>query len=106
MRVVSGSTSGEISTDTVFEFEQTEDVFSARYVGGQIIDGYLIGRLQHGYQGTFRYVQADSSGNLDSGVSSVTLIRLPDGRLRMVENFQWLTRDASGTNVLEEIEQQ
>ncbi len=103
MRTAVQSEAGAVSADTQFVFEQTGDVFSARYVGGVIVDGYLIGRLQNDGQFVFRYVQADTSGNLDAGVSSGFVERLPDGRLRMTENFQWLTRDEHGQNVFEEL---
>jgi hypothetical protein len=36
-------------------------------------------------------------------MSTGTLERLPEGRLRLIEQFQWLTRPGSGTNVFEEI---
>lgn len=91
-----------VSTSTVLTFEQQGNVVSARYRGGEIIDGYLIGQLE-GWSLRFRYVQADRSGRLDAGVSEGVLDRLPDGRLRLVEHYQWLTRSESGTNIFEEI---
>ena len=94
--------SGVVSGETIFTFEQTGDVVSARYRGGDIIDGYLIGQLS-GANLHFRYVQADGSGALDAGVSNGELERLSDGRLRLVEHFQWITRQGSGTNVFEQI---
>lgn len=102
MRAVSTAATGVVSNSTLLVFEQTGDVVSARYRGGAIIDGYLIGRLE-GLGLTFRYVQADNAGNLDAGVSTGTLSQLPDGRLRLVEEFQWLTRTERGVNVFEEI---
>lgn len=103
MRTASVSDTSEVSGDTVFVFKQIEDVFSASYRGGAIIDGYLIGRLQPDGALEFRYVQADTHGNLDAGVSKGSLSRLADGRLRITENFQWITRAGSGQNIFEEI---
>lgn len=103
MRLVAGAEAGAVSTETLFEFEQVGEVFSARYRGGDIADGYLIGRLQSGGELEFRYVQADGGGRIDAGVSTGALIRLPDGRLQLVENFQWSTRAEAGCNVFEEI---
>jgi hypothetical protein len=91
-----------VSPYTVLTFEQQGNVVSARYRGGEIIDGYLIGQLD-GWSLHFRYVQADRSGRLDAGVSEGVLDRLADGRLRLVEHYQWLTRSESGTNIFEEI---
>jgi hypothetical protein len=102
MRTASTAASGVVSSETVLVFEQVRDVVSARYRGGSIVDGYLIGRLD-GATLKFRYVQADVHGNLDAGVSIGKIERLPGGRLRLVEEFQWLTRPEGGTNVFEEI---
>lgn len=82
--------------------EQRGNVVSARVHGGEIVDGYLIGRLE-GWLLHFRYVQADRSGRLDSGVPQGVLDRLADGRLRLIEHYQWLTRPERGTNTFEEI---
>ena len=52
---------GAVTAETVFHFEQAGNVVSARYRGGPIVDGYLIGHLD-GYALQFRYVQADRAG--------------------------------------------
>ncbi len=54
MRAVSGSEGAAVSAETLFEFEQTGDLFSARYRGGEIADGYLIGKLHSGGELEFR----------------------------------------------------
>jgi len=102
MRVMSTDTNGVVSSDTILVFEQTGNVVSARYRGGSIIDGYLIG-VRESTSLRFRYVQVDERGNLDAGVSTGTIELLPDGRLRLIEQFQWLTRPEAGTNIFEEI---
>ncbi|MFI4921881.1 MAG: hypothetical protein ACHQAZ_09615 [Gammaproteobacteria bacterium] len=102
MHTASTAASGVVSGDTILVFEQKGDVVSARYRGGAVIDGYLIGQLA-GATLKFRYVQADVDGNLDAGVSTGDIERLSDGRLRLTEHFQWLTRPESGTNVFEEV---
>jgi hypothetical protein len=101
IRTASTDAAGVVSSETELVFEQSGDVVSARYRGGAIMDGYLIGRLT-GNAFHFRYVQADDQGRLDAGVSDGLFERLADGRLRLTENFQWITRPESGTNVFEE----
>ncbi len=103
MRAVSGSEVAAVSAETLFEFEQTGDLFSARYRGGEVVDGYLIGKAHSGGELEFRYVQADRRGRIDAGASTGTLNCLPDGRLQLVENFQWATRPEVGQNVFEEV---
>jgi len=90
---------GEVNSDTVLRFEQIGNVFSARYQGGGIVDGYLIGHVAERGDVLFRYVQADASGRLDQGVSTGVVVRLEDGRLQLTEDFQWLTRPGTGRNV-------
>lgn len=102
MTVSSSSAHSVVDASTVLTFEQQGNVVSARYRGGEIVDGYLIGHLQ-GWSLRFRYVQADRSGRLDAGVSEGVLDRLADGRLRLIEHYQWLTRPERGTNTFEEI---
>jgi hypothetical protein len=102
MRTTSSDVSGVVSAMTTLRFEQVGGVVSARYRGGPIVDGYLIGHLT-GTALRFRYVQADVDGRLDAGISDGSLERLGDGRLRLIERFQWLTRPEHGTNVFEEV---
>jgi hypothetical protein len=102
MRVRATDAVGVVSDETVLVFEQAGQVVSARYRGGSIVDGYLIGLLQENIL-SFRYVQADKSGRLHAGVSTGTIEILADGRLRLIEEFEWITRSGKGTNVFEEI---
>jgi hypothetical protein len=103
MRTASTAATGVVSADTILEFSQQGNVVSARYRGGSIVDGYLIG-LINGAEMTFRYVQADQAGNLDCGVSNGKFSILPDGRLQLEEEFQWLTRPSRGTNRFVQLE--
>ena len=102
MRVRATDAVGVVSDETVLVFEQAGQVVSARYRGGSIVDGYLIGLLQENIL-SFRYVQADKNGRLDAGVSTGTIEILADGRLRLIEEFEWITRNGKGTNVFEEM---
>ena len=102
MTVANADPDSVVNASTVVTFEQQGNVVSARYRGGEVVDGYLIGHLE-GRLFSFRYVQADRSGRLDAGVSDGVLDRLADGRLRLVEHYQWLTRPERGTNTFEEI---
>jgi hypothetical protein len=102
MRTRLTASSGVVSAETVVAFEQRGDVVSAAYRGGRVLAGYLVGRLA-GQRLRFRYVQTDVDGALDAGVSDAVVERLPDGRHRLTEHFQWTTRPESGTNVFEEM---
>ena len=101
MRPRQTDTASVVSRETVLRFEQVANVVSARYRGGHVIDGYLIGHL-NGVHLRFLYVQADTEGRLDAGVAEGLIERLGDGRLRLVEQFQWITRPETGSNIFEE----
>jgi hypothetical protein len=101
MRPVDALSEGRITSATLFTFNEADTVVSARYSGGWIVLGYLIGkRTPAGIE--FSYVQADVSGGIDTGRSSCDLNVLSDGRLRLVEHFRWETREGAGVNVMEE----
>ncbi|HEV2270276.1 MAG TPA: hypothetical protein VGR92_12515 [Steroidobacteraceae bacterium] len=102
MTVSNAGVNSVVNAHTTLTFEQQGNVVSARYCGGEVVDGYLIGHLA-GWSLHFRYVQADRSGRLDAGVSEGVFDRLADGRLRLVEHYQWLTREERGTNWFEEL---
>ena len=74
----------------------------ARYRGGRVERGWLAGRLV-GAQLVFRYVQRESAGALHAGRSVCEVLQLADGRVRILEHFEWRTRSGSGTNVFDEL---
>ncbi len=103
MRVVSTAEGGEVNTETLFEFTQDGSVVSARYAGGGVLLGYLVGTIStKGFH--FRYAQVDNSGRLDGGYSTCEIGRMADGRVQMAEHFKWDSREGSGTNIYEEID--
>ncbi len=101
MRVVATSELGKIDADTLFEFSQAGSMISARYVGGKIRLGFLIGTIVAD-EVTFRYCQINHEGQIDGGFSTCHLERTESGRIRLVEHFQWESGEGSGTNVLRE----
>lgn len=101
MRPLSTAGGGIIGPETTFSFSQLGDTISARYAGGTIRLGFLVG-TRHGDRLSWRYVQIDNHGRLDSGHARCELSRLADKRIRLVEHFSWDSREGSGSNVLEQ----
>jgi hypothetical protein len=102
MRPVSSSGKGEISSDTLFTFSQRDNLVHARYSGGSVRLGVLVG-TRSGNRLAWRYAQMDQAGRLDGGHALCELRSLADGRLALVEHFTWESRAGSGTNLLEQI---
>jgi hypothetical protein len=77
-----------VSGQTILEFEQKNDMVSAHYRRGSIVNGYLIGTLDSaGTSLRFCYVQIDLHGNVDAGVSTATISHLQDGRCALRSRF-------------------
>ena len=102
MRVVQTAPNGIVGKDTIFQFSQTGDIVEARYSGGRIAIGYLVGILV-GDLLSFRFCQISDQVGIDGGASRGRLERLSDGRLRIVESFTWESRDGNGVNIFEEV---
>jgi len=101
MRAVATGASGSVGADTLFTFGQRGTTVWARYAGGAVPLGYLVGTLSAGRL-AFRYAQVDLLGEVHGGRSVCDVEHLPDGRLRLLEHFQWESREGSGTNIIEE----
>lgn len=101
---VSGTAeAGVVSAETRLRFIQKGPRVMARYSGGAVTRGCLIGRVSNDGTLAFRYAQHETSGEVHAGRSSCDVIRLDNGKLRILEHFRWRTKDGSGTNVFDEL---
>lgn len=95
---------GDVGGDTRFHyFEDSDGVIHARYEGGVVRLGFLVG-TRHGDDLAFRYSHVTTSGETASGQCRSTIERLDDGRLRLHEQWEWTSRPGSGTSTLEEVD--
>lgn len=94
---------GEVSGETRFHFEQNGERIRARYSGGEIVDGQLFGTFD-GHQWNVRYVQMNEDNETSTGHSIGVVERLDDGRVRVVDEWEWESKAGSGETVLEELE--
>src|SRR5262245_52423968 len=93
--------SGEASAGTVFEYHEDDGLVWARYAGGAVRLGFLVG-TRHGDRLEFRYSQLNESGETSNGRCSTAISVLPDGRVRLDEVWEWESRPGSGTSAAEE----
>lgn len=94
---------GEVSAETVFEYHEQDGRVWARYSGGHIELGFLVG-LRSGDQLDFRYVQVNDEGRSSSGHCSTQIEQLDDGRLQLMELWQWESRLGSGSSTVTEMQ--
>lgn len=93
---------GDVGAETVFEYRQDDEVVWARYRGGAIALGFLVG-VRSGGSLSFRYSHLTAGGETASGRCRSTIEELSDGRLRLHERWQWESRPGAGTSLLEEL---
>ena len=93
---------GEASAETIFDYHEEGDLIWARYQGGAVRLGFLVG-TRSGDQLDFRYSQLSETGETSTGHCLTTISTLPDGRIRLSEEWSWESKPGSGTSVTEEI---
>lgn len=103
-RAVENSASGEVGSETVFEYHQEGEAVWATYRGGDVVVGTLVATADDEGRLDMRYGHVNRSGALMTGVCETTPEVLPDGRLRLHERWRWTSGDGtSGTSTLEEL---
>ena len=102
MYVSSTDDNGVVDVKTRLYFTQKGSKVFARYGGGLIIRGCLVGTIS-GSELVFRYTQLEDSGQIHGGRSICEVQCSPKAGLRMIEQFTWSTRNGSGTNIFDEI---
>jgi hypothetical protein len=101
---VANSESGEVSTETIFEYKQKDDLVWAEYSGGNVVFGTLIAKVVENNCLEMRYQHLNTKGDLMTGICFSTPEILYDGRIRLHEKWQWTCGDFStGTSIIEEI---
>jgi hypothetical protein len=101
---VSNTENGETSSETVFKYQQTGNILTCIYTGGRIKTGHLIGLVDEDGNIDMHYHQVNDKGQLMTGVCRSRPERLPNGKIRLHESWQWTSGDQSrGTSILEEV---
>ena len=101
---VKNTINGETSEETIFYYKQTKNIVTARYVGGKIIEGQLIGLVSKEGEINMRYHQINTNGDLMTGKCKSIPEVLTNGKIRLHEEWQWTSGDKSkGNSIIEEI---
>jgi len=108
-RSITNTSNGEVGGDTLFHYHQQDKIVWADYAGGGIVKGFLIATLQADNTLDMRYEHVNTQGELMTGRCQSTPERLPDGRIRLYERWQWTSGDStpgdgsSGESIIEEV---
>src|SRR4051812_12381899 len=91
-------------SQTLFKYKQKGHIISAIYSGGEIIQGTLIGKVQEDGSLEFRYNHVNNKDEIRGGKCVSTPKILPDGRIRLYENWRWLdAENTEGSSIIEEV---
>lgn len=103
-RAAVNASNGEVGDATKFYYHQQGNIVWAEYAGGSIVKGSLIATVQEDQSLDMRYHHVNTNGVLMTGKCRSTPEVLADGRMRMLEVWQWTSGDLStGESVIEEI---
>ncbi len=103
MNVIETAQNGVVNEQTIFDFVQKDSFVEAKYSGGKIKNGFLVGVIKENIL-EFSYCQLQTDGILDNGKSSSELAISTEGKIRLIEHFEWKSRSGeSGVNIFEEI---
>lgn len=101
---VENTDNGEVSSKTIFEYKQEGKIVSATYNGGKIIKGTLIGIVKEDSSLEFRYNHVNLEHEIRGGKCISTPTILLDGRIQLIENWQWLdAEETEGNSIIEEV---
>lgn len=104
-RSVANAGSGEVDGETRFHYRQAGAVVWATYEGGAIVKGTLTAKVETSGVLDMRYALVNLQGALMTGRCRSTPERLPDGRIRLHEDWQWTSGDgSSGRSVIEQVD--
>ena len=101
---IANTENGEVSDKTKFHYHQENDIIWAEYSGGNIVKGFLIGKVDKKSMLEFGYQHINNNFEIRIGICSSSPEWLNDGRLRLIESWQWLNGDKSkGSSIIEEV---
>lgn len=103
-RPIETSDTSQADSDTIFKYEQKENMVTATYSGGNIKFGQIIGLVDAGGILEMRYQHVDHDGELMTGYCTTTPEILPSGKVRLHERWKWTCgHRGRGRSILEEI---
>lgn len=98
------SENGEVDEQTIFTYHQNGNHLWAEYSGGDIHRGTLIGTVAQNGSLDFTYQHMNKNMQLRIGKCKSVPKVLEDGKIELLEEWQWLNGDCSeGTSVLQEL---
>lgn len=97
------SDNGEVSDSTIFHYHQENKIIWAEYSGGDILKGFLIGKIAN-LSLEFTYQHLNQTLEIMTGKCKSQIEVKEDGKIQLFEDWEWTCRDFSkGTSKLIEV---
>ena len=93
---------GDCGPLTRFAYRQEGDRIWATYEGGEVRHGVLAARADGGWL-VMRYLHADASGTVKHGTCVTAVATLPDGSLRLHEQWRWDGSNRDQESILDQV---
>ncbi len=93
---------GDVGGDTRFDYHQTGDLIWARYSGGAVRLGFLVGK-RTGDSLHFRYSHLTTAGETASGRCDSELSVTAEGLIESHESWSWESKPGTGTSIVREV---
>jgi len=103
-RPVSTEGQSDTTSETIFRYQQKDELLTGTYAGGNIRFGHLIGTVNVAGRIDMRYHHITVGGELMTGTCKSIPEEMENGKLRLHERWQWTSGDKSkGRSIIEEI---
>lgn len=87
---------GLSSNETIFQYVQQGTTITGTYKGGEITEGFIVGKQVSKNQIELLFQCITNSGDLKAGRSKGIISKNADGILLLNFDWQWLNGDLSG----------
>ncbi len=99
------SEKGDVDGETIFFYQQKDNVVTAVYHGGSIFIGNLIALVSENGNLEMQYQHITNKGVMKSGSCKSVPEILDDNRIRLHETWQWNLGDTgNGSSIVEEVD--
>ena len=89
--LVNNSETGEVSTETIFEYKQKDKLVTADYYGGTILYGKIIADLKDDELNMlYQCLTIDNQLKAGKAIAKITLT--DNGKIKLNLNWEWLTK--------------
>jgi len=101
--LIDNSDNGEVDASTIFEYQQNENIVTAKYYGGTVKYGKIIAVLKED-QLDMLYQCVTVEDELKAGKAIANITTTSSGKIKLSLNWQWLTEKGdNGTSEYVEI---